>query len=321
MVEESIKEEPKSKKSKSIVKKYVYMMGKKGGFLVEVRQNLEDDKRYLKINKWWSGSKKDSYLVINQERHWKELKRFVDHDFSKFLGWSGYELDKLPDSSGYVSKDDYERAIRKKDKEIQHQAKELDIMQEDLNQIRKTAKKRLMDARKTKIPQYKKELEKLQKLMNESKKERELHEFLRNNPWMFGPQYVVAKSEKRIGFRSRADFLLETFDAYNDIVELKKSKKVNIFTRDRLSGVTKDAISQMIGYLNKCDQLYSDNRIIFGHDILKPKGIIIIGRKGDKNMIENLRIHNFYLHNIEIITYDELYERAKKSIEMFEVNK
>lgn len=77
----------------------------------------------------------------------------------------------------------------------------------------------------------------------------------------------------------------------------------------------------MIRYLHKCDILYSDNRIIYDIDVLKPEGIIVIGRTGDRTMIENLRIHNFYLHKIRVITYDELFETAKKSIEQFEVQK
>jgi hypothetical protein len=317
MAEETIIENKKSPKSKVIAKNYVYLMGEKGGLKVEVRQNIEHGDRYLRINKWWQGQGKDNHLILNKERHWTTLKRFVDRDFSRFLGWSGYEIDQLKNGE-YISQEEHNRLLKKKDKELKQKTKELQDLHEDIVRVRKSAKKRLMETRKTKIPQYNKELKKFNQLMKESRKERELHNHLRDNPWMFGPKYIVAKSEQRIGFKSRSDFLLQTYDGYYDIVELKKSNNVKIFTRNKFSSVTQQAISQMIGYLHKCDILYSDNRMIFDLDILKPKGIIVIGRAENKEMLEKLRIHNFYLHNIKIITYDELFKTAKKSIEQFE---
>ncbi len=303
-------------KSKVIAKNYVYMMGEKGGLGIEVRENLEKRNRYLRFNKWWGNV--NTNLILNKEKHWIDLKRIVDRNLSRFLGWSGYEIDELSDSGSFVSKEEYERGLKRKDMEIKQKTKELQNLHEDIVRIRKNAKKRLIESRKTKIPQYKKELKKFKQLMNESRNERELHNHLRENSWMFGAKYINAKSEQRIGFRSRSDFLLETFDGYYDIVELKKSNNVKVFTRNKFSSTTQQAISQMIRYLHKCDMLYSDNLIIFDLDILKPKGIIVIGRKGDKEMVENLRIHNFYLHNLSVITYDKLFETANKSIEQFE---
>lgn len=66
MVDEVKLVENKQPKSKIIAKKDLYMMGRKGGLRVEVREKL-DGNRFLRISRW---SEKDSqHLIIIQEKH------------------------------------------------------------------------------------------------------------------------------------------------------------------------------------------------------------------------------------------------------------
>lgn len=128
--------------------------------------------------------------------------------------------------------------------------------------------------------------------------------------------------------------MLEKADGYHDIVELK-SPRDDVFTKHgKLSGTTKDAISQMITYLHKCDITYSYHLSELGMDILKPQGFIIVGKrdaiesgsnshsaskKGRRpTTVENLQIHNAFLKNITVMTFDQLYENARQTILRFE---
>ena len=46
-------------------------------------------------------------------------------------------------------------------------------------------------------------------------------------------------------------------------------------------------------------------------NFLKPKGILIIGRTQDSEKLKNLE---YYFHNIEILTYDDVLQRGKTII-------
>lgn len=307
-----IQEESNRSQSKLICKKDLYMMGRKGGLRVEVRENDKGD-RYLRFGRWWDSGNQN--FVINKEKHWQGIKRIVDSNFTSFLGWSGYDIEPY-DPESFISVKDHEKIISSKDKEIRQKTKELTRMGGDLVRVRNNLEKTQKQQIKTKIPEFKKNLKQFGKLLDASRVERELHNFLRDNYWIFGPQYVISRSEQKIGFTSRSDFLLERIDGFYDIVELKKSN-TKIFSRKKLSGDAKNAISQMINYLHKCDTFYFTHLGELGFDILKPEGKIIMGRS-DKEVIENLRIHNSFLNNIKIMTYDQLVENAKQMIKKFE---
>lgn len=68
------------------------------------------------------------------------------------------------------------------------------------------------------------------------------------------------------------------------------------------------AISQAIHYLETKKSPYRSL-----------KGLVIIGRKGDlKDGFT--KTFNSYLHGIEVLTYDDIYERAKDVIDIFKSN-
>jgi len=152
--------------------------------------------------------------------------------------------------------------------------------------------------------------------------ERQIHTFLRENTWMFGTNYTrMFHSEKVITIKSRNDFLLQNFSGNYDIVDLK-SPNADLFVttrgkRQTLSKDLKDAISQVMFYLAEARTHYLTIKEDTGLDIYFPVGIIVIGRRKDSDK-KFLQIHNEYLNKINIITYDELLDRAKKTVETYE---
>lgn len=169
------------------------------------------------------------------------------------------------------------------------------------------------------IPQayeiFKETLEEFHKLIESDAKEAELHDILFNNLWLIDFQYLnySKKSEEHLG-TGNTDITL-----YNDaigiervsVIELKKAD-TEIVT-DRYRGENKPvilaevgkAISQTIHYI---EELKTKKRTI--------KGIVIIGRKRE---FKDVFIDKFneYLHGVEVLTYDEIYERAKVIVEVF----
>jgi len=145
--------------------------------------------------------------------------------------------------------------------------------------------------------------------------------------WLLGDEYVYQQPIPISQFpmwTSKLDFFVKRYDGFYDIVEIKKASaelftgldktdhKLLTPTRESpMSGDLKDAISQIINYLEQAntlgDSLHKLNENIKIH---KPRGYIIIGRE-DAKYKDAITTVNDYLNNIEILTYDRLYEKAK----------
>lgn len=142
--------------------------------------------------------------------------------------------------------------------------------------------------------------------------------FLKDNPWIFGLEYLKTIPEEKIGLNGRTDFLLEGIDGNFNIVELKGPNE-NIFIKSveqnffRWSATCKDAVSQMMFYLSKYDTLYLFQKEETKRDVLYPNGIIIIGRNKDENQ-KPLSIHNNFINRMQILTYDHIIESCRQSL-------
>lgn len=149
--------------------------------------------------------------------------------------------------------------------------------------------------------------------------ERDIGEFLKKNPSIFGLHYVNASSEDKIGLNGRTDFLMEKVDGYYDIIELKGPND-KIFSQDKernylvWTPVAKNAICQIINYLNKYDLLYLSQKEETQKDVLYPKGIIVMGKRTEAEK-KVLKIHNHFLNHIEIKTYNDIFDDIKTSID------
>ena len=142
-----------------------------------------------------------------------------------------------------------------------------------------------------------------------------MHDILFNNLWLIDFQYLnySKKSEEQLD-TGNTDITL-----YNDaigiervsVIELKKADKEIVTEHYRgenkpviLAEVGK-AISQTIHYI---EELKTKKRIV--------KGIVIIGRRRE---IKDAFIEKFneYLHGVEVLTYDDIYTRAKVIVDAF----
>jgi len=181
-----------------------------------------------------------------------------------------------------------------------------------------------LEKQKSRVPTLKKKIGEFKKMIDsEDIDERKLQEFLKKEPWMFGTDYTnIIKSERTLTITSRNDFLIKRFDGYFDILELK-SPKHELFTgstRRALSNHLKNAISQVIKYLAQARTYYLSIKEQTGLDVYFLKGIIVMGRRKEKDK-QLLRIHNEYLSNIEIWTYDDLLDKAKKPLKYINMAK
>lgn len=202
------------------------------------------------------------------------------------------------------------------EKTIQKQVQQdIEQLKNDNVRLSKTVKEYsylIKEYRKATLPNYEEEVRELEGLINTAKKEGELQKFLSLNPWLLGLEYENSDPQK-IAPAQRYDFYVEKYDGFADIIEIKQVNQAIFDKEGRITKPFADAIQQLINYID--DALYyGDNKRLseqMKFSFLKPKGILIIGRNENKERLKNLQ---FYFHNIEILTYEDVLARAKNII-------
>ena len=99
--------------------------------------------------------------------------------------------------------------------------------------------------------------------------------------------------------------------------EKKDCPEQDISRKYVMSADLKNAISQVIGYLEEYEIDKTNIKWDKGITIHKPKGIIVIGRTKNENK-RALKSLNSYLHDIEILTYSDIVEIANNFIKLIE---
>ena len=183
---------------------------------------------------------------------------------------------------------------------------------------------------KAQLPAFKEDLLEFKRRLDSKVTETEMHEWLKERTWIFGSDYMNQQpmSFSEVGWPggSRFDFFLQRVDTFFDIMEMK-SPAAKLFSHEgpsniqsnfpsRESPISRDlqkAISQMIGYLERATIYNSAFLQDKGVLVLKPKGIIIIGRSL-QNEVRAIKTLNAYLNQIEVLTYDGLLAKAREFV-------
>lgn len=170
-----------------------------------------------------------------------------------------------------------------------------------------------------------------------------MQDFLSSKVWFFGLNYVQShrnsKPKFNAGLGSEYDFFLEAFNQVYDIVEIKgpneelfeienlvdRKSSLDPRTDYKFSGRFSRALHQVISYMDE----FENN---FGHiqqsqpsikNFMYPKGIIVISKRSlfsgaGKNSTKYLHLINRQFANIEILTYDDLADRAQIIIDFID---
>jgi len=152
----------------------------------------------------------------------------------------------------------------------------------------------------------------------------EIQKFLSNNIWMFGNDYVFIVKENKIDTNNILDLIPKNIESYVDIIEVKLPNE-KLFNFDNghnnfyaTSNLTK-AIAQTQNYIFEMENKAQDDKYQKMNNcrIIKPRGIILFGSKQMLSDDEKkyLRVLNSSFHNLQIITYQQLLEKARNTID------
>lgn len=143
------------------------------------------------------------------------------------------------------------------------------------------------------------------------------------NSWILGSDFVKVLDERAIDTKNITDFLMQSYDGFLDVVEIKRPEGGLQFWASCLdhgnwvphTDLVK-AITQANIYIHEVEREANDLKFYerVGVKAIKPRCTLIFGRSNDwnKGQQEAFRILNSSYHNLTIMTYDHVLDRAKR---------
>lgn len=167
-------------------------------------------------------------------------------------------------------------------------------------------------------------IQQFEQMLEEDHMESIWQNWFKKNSWVLGSEFVRILDERQIDTRNISDFLMEAYDGFLDIVEIKRPEGELRFwtaTLDHGNYVPSQdlmkAITQSTRYIYEVEREANSAKFLarVGQvKIVKPRCILIFGRSNDWNteQVEAYRIMNSGCHNLTVMTYDYVLERAKR---------
>lgn len=169
-------------------------------------------------------------------------------------------------------------------------------------------------------------IKQFEEMLNDDKTEHEWQKWFQLNSWVLGSEYVEILDERNIDTKNITDFLMKAYDGFLDMIEIKRPDgNLNFWhnTKDHDNYVPHQdlvkAITQASKYIYEIEREMDSNKFrerIGGVKTIKPRCVLIFGRSSEWNeeQKESFRILNSNYHNLTIMSYDHVLERAKRII-------
>jgi len=150
--------------------------------------------------------------------------------------------------------------------------------------------------------------------------------FFEQNSWILGSDFVRVLDERDIDVDHIADYLMQAYDGFLDLIEIKRPEGSLRFWANSLdhgnyvphSDLIK-AITQAQRYIYEVEREANSAKTLErldGVKAVKPRCTLIFGRSHDwtREQTEAYRILNAGLHSLSILTYDHVLERARRML-------
>lgn len=163
--------------------------------------------------------------------------------------------------------------------------------------------------------------------VKENETEHEWQKWFEDNDWVLGNEIAEILDDRRVDVSNIADYLVESFDGFVDLIEIKRPEgKLQFWSseKDHSNLVPHQdlikAITQVQNYVleleREMDSVKTKKRLN-GSTIVKPRATLIYGRSDTWGVAErqSFRVLNAGYQNISILTYDHVLTRAKRSLQ------
>ena len=158
--------------------------------------------------------------------------------------------------------------------------------------------------------------------------EQRWQQWFQENSWVLGSEFVRILDERRIDTKNISDFLVEAYDGFLDVVEIKRPGGGMQFwaaTLDHGNSVPSTelikAITQASRYIHEIELEANSLKFlenVSGVKTVKPRCVLLFGRSNNwtDEQAEAYRILNASFHNLTVLTYDHVLTRAERIIDM-----
>lgn len=175
-----------------------------------------------------------------------------------------------------------------------------------------------------------KAIKEFQTMLSDNLVEHKWQAWFEENTWVLGSEFIRVLDERTIDTKNISDFLMEAYDGFLDIVEIKRPEGNLTFwmnSKDHGNYVPSSdlmkAITQASKYIYEVEREANSVKFLERVDnvkTIKPRCILIFGRSNEWNegQKEAYRILNSSYHNLTILTFDHVLARAKKMIDFIE---
>jgi Shedu protein SduA, C-terminal len=172
----------------------------------------------------------------------------------------------------------------------------------------------------------------LEAMLGKDLREQPWQDWFTENNWVLGSDFVRLLDERPIDVDHIADYLMQAYDGFLDLVEIKRPEGGLKFWSDNLDhgnyiphpDLVK-AITQASRYIFEVER--ETNSVKFlerldGVRAIKPRCVLIFGRSSDWNdqQREAYRMLNAGYHNLTILTFDHVLRRAKRMLGLDELS-
>lgn len=156
--------------------------------------------------------------------------------------------------------------------------------------------------------------------------ESEWQNWFKENDWCLGSDFVRILDSRAIDVSNVADYLVQAYDGFLDIIEIKRPGSTLKFWAASLdhanyvpSSELIKAVTQSTTYIFEVEREVNSQKFlerVGGVQAVKPRCTLVFGRSNDWNasQMRSFRILNSSFHNLTIMTYDHVLERAKRLV-------
>lgn len=167
------------------------------------------------------------------------------------------------------------------------------------------------------------QLNEFEELLEEDAVESRWQKWFEHNSWVLGSDFVEVLDERRIDVGHIADYLTQAADSHLDLIEIKRPGMSFWNTaKDHDNWVPHPelvaALTQCNNYLYELEREMNSKKASdrLGIPIARPRALLIGGRsKGwEATRFEAQRLLNSSLQNTQVLTYDQVREKAKRML-------
>lgn len=165
-----------------------------------------------------------------------------------------------------------------------------------------------------------------ERALTEDRPEKYWQKWFEDNNWILGNEFAEILDDRSIDTKNIADYLMETFDGFIDLVEIKRPDgKLKFWnqTKDHDNLIPSNdlikAVTQTQNYIQSLEEEIDSKKTekrLNGTPIVKPRATLIFGRSNDWGDDErkSFRILNAGYNNLTILTYDQVLARARRTL-------